>query len=55
MDYVDLHLHLPTVLEMKTGLVTVIAMMKTTMLLANLMEVTAVMTMPILAGMTSVQ
>merc|ERR1712172_332866 len=37
-----LHLHLPTVLEMKTGLVTIIAMMKTTMLLANLMEETAV-------------
>merc|ERR1711894_599452 len=45
-------LHL--VLEFKTGLVTIIAMIITTMLLANLMEVTAV-TILQLAGIGTVQ
>ena len=44
----------PNVLEIKTGLVTIIAMMKTTMLHANLMEVTAV-TILSLTGITTVQ
>merc|ERR1712008_380181 len=47
-------LGLPNVLEFKTGLVTVIALMKTTILGANLMEVTAV-TILILTGITTVQ
>jgi hypothetical protein len=37
-----MHLHLHLVLEFKSGLVTVFVMMKTTILGANLMEVTAV-------------
>jgi hypothetical protein len=47
-----LHLHLPTVLQI--GLVINIVMIKTTMLLANLMEVTVV-TILSLAGTTTVQ